>query len=145
MQILIIIIGIFLIAFNYKAIKKEKGSFNNTLNRAENNINDSSIEIGQMRREFAETVLELQQDIESLKDEIKQLKANKSETTKIPKDNDIKNDNINKSEDNGSESNNIKINEVGKFLKDGLSVEEIAEKLAIGKGEVLLIKELFVK
>lgn len=151
MQILIIIIGIFLIAFNYKAVRNEKNTFNKSLSKAENGINDSDIEIGLMRKEFAETILELQQDIEELKDEIKNLKSGGIQSYEEPqniessKDNINKNDNISKIEENNSLPNNVKIDEIDKLLKDGLSVEEIAERLAIGKGEVLLIKELFIK
>ena len=151
MQILIIIIGIFLIAFNYKAVRNEKNTFNKSLSKAENGINDSDIEIGLMRKEFAETILELQQDIEELKDEIKNLKSGGIQSYEEPqniessKDNINKNDNISKIEENNSLPNNVKIDEIDKLLKDGLSVEEIAERLAIGKGEVLLIKGLFIK
>lgn len=45
---------------------------------------------------------------------------------------------------NGLE-NSIKVNEVSKLLEEGHTVEKICEILNIGKGEVILIKELYSK
>ncbi|MCS4467817.1 helix-turn-helix domain-containing protein [Clostridium botulinum] len=45
---------------------------------------------------------------------------------------------------NGLE-NSTKVNEVSKLLEEGHTVEEICEILNIGKGEVILIKELYSK
>ncbi len=42
-------------------------------------------------------------------------------------------------------SNNIRINEIKKMLDENLPMDEIAEKLNIGKGELLLIKDLYIK
>lgn len=44
-----------------------------------------------------------------------------------------------------SNLNNIKVAEIDKLVKQGFSDEQIAEKMKIGKGEVLLIKELYLK
>lgn len=65
--ILLLFIGTMLIVLNVNAIKKEKKSFSSTLKDKEDNIKDYQIEIGQLRRELSETVLELQQEIEDLK------------------------------------------------------------------------------
>ncbi|HCO74837.1 MAG TPA: hypothetical protein DIT16_08300 [Clostridium sp.] len=42
-------------------------------------------------------------------------------------------------------SNSLKVEEVKELLGEGLSEESIAQRLNIGKGEVLLIKELYLK
>lgn len=107
-----------------------------------------------MRKEFAETVLELQEEIEELKNKI-----DTKENTEIDenKDKEIFDDEITNVSSGPSQnekaaddkeqenSNNVKVNEIEKLVKKGLSVEEIAEELGIGKGEVLLIKELFIR
>ncbi len=41
--------------------------------------------------------------------------------------------------------NSLKVEEVKALLAEGLSEEGIAQQLNIGKGEVLLIKELYLK
>jgi len=45
----------------------------------------------------------------------------------------------------GNENKNVKINEVSKLLESGLTTDEVSHKLGISKGEVLLIKELYLK
>lgn len=42
-------------------------------------------------------------------------------------------------------SNNLKVEDVKTLFQQGLTVEEVAAKLNIGKGEVLLIKELYLR
>ncbi len=158
LPLLIIIIGIILIFLNLKAIKKEDRSFEKILEREEvNNNKDYDLEILGIRKDMAETVLELQKEIEELKLSINSLK--KSE---VKVDNIINNDNYNKNSlktDVVSEidfSNKIettkeetlkseKQRKVKILLDKGLTDDEICEKLSIGKGEVLLIKSLLKK
>lgn len=234
--IALIVIGILLIVLNVNAIKKEKRSFSSALKNEEENMTDYQIEIGKFRREFSETVLELQKEIEGLrsKEEINskvkedlQEKTHKHENNSInindsfgnkelielinkewdvdklsPKVNKLKrnypkkeikqhireeveehdysihskdsyeenvksnkeelvkenvdiNSDENKNVDNelngqdkvvvNNKGNGSKVNEIKSLLDEGLSIEEIAEKIGIGKGEVLLIKDLYVK
>jgi hypothetical protein len=289
--ILLLFIGAVLIVLNVNAIKKEKKSFSGTLKDKENNMQDYEIEIGKIRRDLSETVLELQQEIEALKEEkktnnlkevrnednredrgfyknlyegnsendekiisenlksqdveqrpteifIKELETvqndklnekdkneiehkpinviesvtesnvveqNKEEAEKEPEkqneesfnekkdekiiieekrgkntnqnyrannnqrkktkqnknyanktnnslnnypkvDENNKRDEISKSnESSKSSGNNVKVNEIKTMLDEGLSIDEISEKIGIGKGEVLLIKELYIK
>ena len=65
--IILIIVGIFLIALNFNAMRKEKKSFQEKLNVKQNEMGNCELEIGKMRKEFAETILELQKEIEDLK------------------------------------------------------------------------------
>lgn len=187
----LLLIGVFLIAININTIRKEKNSFSTILNNSENNMKDYELEIGKLRKEFAETILELQKEIEELKAERKsdtqhKYLENDDENNKdlhkeykdeknidnilnnkmveieniindinydvirnenqVAKDDveEIINDDKNKEKGNSSK-NSIKIDEISRLLDEGLSVDEIAEKIGMGKGEVLLIKELYIK
>lgn len=147
----IFLIGIFLIVFNVKALKKEKVPFDNMLSYRVDNMNEVEIKLGELRREFTEDIFELQKEIEQLKTE-KNIQKYASSTEVIPEsiDNIYNNEIINNELDKNSlyyeaENNNVKVNEIGRLLKQGLDIDEVAEKLSIGKGEVLLIKELYLK
>lgn len=263
--ILLLFIGTILIVLNVNAIKKDKKSFSGTLKDKEDNIKDYQIEIGQLRRELSETVLELQKEIEALKlkretnnnfkkerydnnledtelytslyeensyndekkitketededfeqdfrkellkgiesmqnnklneqekneikyedkkiveqiiennavqqneyedkkeaelqrediyeikDEVQQQGENKQQSEEKKKnyikktDNGLNNYNIT-NENNKSSYNSVKVDEIKEMIDNGLSVDEISEKIGIGKGEVLLIKELYIK
>lgn len=169
MFVFIIIIGVVLIAFNFRAIYKDKKSFKGVLHSAEYNIEDIDVKIGELRREFAESLLDIQKEIEELKNQDENESNindfNKKEilnTKEIKKNNDNKSidnfqDNIAKkilNENNTTESsvnenkktnNNLKVQDIEKLLAKNKSIDEIAEILEIGKGEVLLIKELYLK
>ncbi len=207
----LLLIGILLIALNINAIRKEKRTFSNVLEHSENSMKDYDLEIGKLRKEFAETVLELQKEIEDLKadrelsgndtylednhrsdnkektennyknedyilnkmdveyenisgsnDVINSIDTNENNTSanyliddSTPindiDENNTEEENINKNNEayqkKGSsvKRNNVKVDEISKLLDEGLSVDEISEKIGIGKGEVLLIKELYIK
>ncbi|WML35425.1 hypothetical protein [Clostridium sp. OS1-26] len=207
----LLLIGILLIALNVNAIRKEKKTFSNVLEHSENSMKDYDIEIGKLRKEFAETILELQREIENLKADRElsendiyienDYRSNNKEKTEnnyknedyILNKEDIKYENISGSKDvinsidvnennafvnyliddstpingidenntvdkninktneayqkkdNNVKHNNVKVEEISKLLDEGLSVDEISEKIGIGKGEVLLIKELYIK
>jgi len=227
--VFLLLIGIVLIGLNVNAIKKEKKSFSGTLKDKENNMQDYEIEIGKLRRDLSETVLELQKEIEALKatresNNLKEVrynddlenkdfsknlygrnshnddkmvnrhlkpknveehqeenfekefesaqsdKLNEKDKNEIEyksvKDTETVNasnieeqnaENYNNKTNNGlniydivdenkkSNENNVKVTEIRAMLHNGLSVDEIAEKIGIGKGEVLLIKELYIK
>ncbi|ENK1242654.1 hypothetical protein P9J83_04905 [Clostridium sporogenes] len=200
---LLIAIGAILILINFKAIKKEKGSFSETLKDSIENIDEYKEEMGLIRKEFAETLIDIQKEIEYLKKELnvlkytyennmeakdsykknhdanypkdsnnnllkanyihnkdnenisqgiskkiinKKNKNNLEKKSKSTKDN-LKNKNIENDNYRNSleDDNSIKVNKVNKLLKEGRTVEEICEILNIGKGEVILIKELYLK
>ncbi|WP_409068633.1 hypothetical protein ACFLKB_15685 [Clostridium sp. FAM 1755] len=200
---LLIAIGAILILINFKAIKKEKGSFSETLKDSIENIDEYKEEIGLIRKEFAETLIDIQKEIEYLKKELNVLKYTyennmeakdsykKNHDANYPKDSNnnllkanyihnkdnenisqgisekiinknnknnlekkskstkdnLKNKNIENDNYKNSleDDNSIKVNKVNKLLKEGRTVEEICEILNIGKGEVILIKELYLK
>nr|WP_242947144.1 hypothetical protein [Clostridium haemolyticum] len=47
--------------------------------------------------------------------------------------------------DSYEETNSLKLKQVQELIDKGLSVEEIANILKVGKGEILLIRELYLK
>lgn len=158
MPFFLIIIGIILIVINIKALKKEDNSFENILRNKEEKIENYEVDIAQLRREFSETIIDLQREIYDLKAELTKFKNNKydkelynsyddsleeileektnEEKRKILKDN-------NEEKINDSKLVADKVNSVHKLMEAGLNDEEICEKLGIGKGEVLLIKGLY--
>jgi hypothetical protein len=158
LPILIILIGIILIILNIKAIKKDDKSFEGILKREEvNNDRDYGLEIISIRKDLAETILDLQKEIEDLKISINDIK-----NTRILDDNKNVIENCKKedfdsvaTEDVISEINfsnkgkipndklpNDKLQKVKELLDNGLTEDQICEELSIGKGEVLLIKSL---
>lgn len=178
MPYIILLIAFLLIFFNVRAMKKEKMSFLSNFENASADMNEYDIKLGEIRREFSETILELQKEIEDLKLKLEKNSFNETKRLKLHEDfemeaesgerknlnTDINNNSIDKDEDKienldynnieeensqnidiKEESNNIKINEIETLINKGLSVDEISEKLGIGKGEVLLIKELYLK
>lgn len=160
LPIFIIILGIVLILLNYRIIKKEDKSFEKILEREENtNFRDYDVEIIKIRKDMAETVLELQKEIEELKLSISSIKERQIE---YDNKSNIDNSNIYEIETNEAVISNIdfsnkmdvkkegsmrseKQKKVKILLDKGLSDDEICEKLSIGKGEILLIKNLLIK
>lgn len=165
-SIMLLIIGSLLIFINIRTINKEKNSFKGILNKEEINLQGVQIEIGKLRKEFAETLLELQTEILYLKKKIDNKysihknnleyhKENENNNDKIEdivdidfnKVKNIKNDQELKESnlDSYEETNSLKLKQVQELIDKGLSVEEIADILKVGKGEILLIRELYLK
>jgi hypothetical protein len=147
MAIGLICVGIFLIYINVKAIQKDKDSFKYKYDNAKDNMEEFQVEIGKLRKEFAETILELQNEIVELRsntveavnetDRTEEKIVETGEKSIKPKEDAIENSNMN--------DNNIKIEKIHDLLDDGFTVDQIADKLQLGKGEVILIKELYLK
>ena len=152
MPILIILAGVLLIYFNYKGLKKEDKSFLSILHNEEENISDTDLEIGKLRREFSETILELQKEIIELK-EVKQYNyprdnsyqlednTNDESYTKIDT---LIDDEIDIAEEENETENQVisRMNVIKDLIDKGYTDEDICESLSMGKGEVLLIKSL---
>lgn len=159
MFLLLIIIGVSLILLNLNAIKKEDNSFSSILKREESTANrDYDVEIISIRRDLAESILDIQKEMEEMKKSIKnignsdKLAENYSENIKVDdiiindKVNNIENQNvavISEIDFTSSKKKINKVDEVKSLVENGFSDEEICEKMSIGKGEVLLIKGLF--
>ena len=174
MVFILIIIGIFLILLNIKAIKKEDNSFSSILKREESiTSRDYDVEIISIRKDLAESILDIQKEMEEIKNSIINInnkdgdKINYLENIeeKVRKDDSIINDiksiegdnvmssiksngedvisEINFANTNNESNKTNKVDEVKRLVENGLTDEEICEKMAIGKGEVLLIRGLF--
>lgn len=190
--IALLLISLGFIIVSSKSIYKEKQeqnrieeyNFAGILNRSEENIDDYKIEIGKLRKEFAETLLEIQGEIVELEnkiDTLSEINTNESnasnntnntnntinttnevdlisltEEMKDTVDISINNEktaemsnstevNLDEKADSSNEKNGVKIKEVERLMEKGLTIDEISDALKIGKGEVLLIKELYLK
>lgn len=159
--IILLAIGIILVLVNYRSLKNENGrSFEATLSKAAIRTNDYDLELIKLRKEFAETILELQNEIEGLKDKFNNDAEHKEEVrindyAEQITNEDFYDDDINEeletldddedNSDTSQQSNNVKVKEIEKLLQEGLSIDLISEKLGIGKGEVLLIEKLYLK
>ena len=168
MPISLIIIAGLLITLNIRAIKKEERSFKEVLTQKENSMTPTDIAIGKIRKDIAESILELQKDIEYLKnnmikyDKQEEKKHNdimlnkgaieseeKSEFSNLVKEMEkvkhvqlVKDDEF---KNLGEIKENDKVIEVIKLFSNGKEVDEICGELNLNRGEVLLIKELYKK
>lgn len=145
MIIFLLTIGIILIIYSALGIKKEEKGFNNFLQGSFENAKDEKLEIGILRKEIAETLTEIQKDLVSMEDEIAELKTFKETLKNVKESNSSLNINFDcKKADNIKSAENKKL-EIKKLLEEGHSVEEISANFNIGKGEVLLIRDLYQK
>lgn len=127
--VILFLFGIALVVFNARAVLKEKHSFKNDLELREKSFGDTDMEIGEIRKEFGETIFEIQQQIEDLK-------KNKENHDIIE----------NEEPENKLENyNNVKIDEIKKMIDEDVPIDEISEKTGIGKGELILIKQLYIR
>lgn len=146
MPISLIIIGALLIFLNYKAIKKDKNTFSNVLKYKKEDITEFEVKLGAIRKDMAESLTELQQEILELK--IKSTNRTISQednNVSLKRDNEIEYLLEGKEEVINDISKKGKSERIKELLDMGLTEDEICEKLSIGKGEVLLVKGLFKK
>ena len=129
--ILIVTIGILLIWINRKEFKVKNSASKEVLINKTDTITEVEIEIQNLRRDFAETIGVLQMDIKNLSKDIDNLKG-----TQVTEESIIEND-----FSNSGKSNNVE--EVKRLIEQGISIDDICKILSIGKGEVLLIKDLY--
>jgi len=87
MPLILLIIGLVLIIYNYRAIKREGKvkqednslniSFQSVLQDNKEELNDYKMEIGLLRKNIAESLTELQEEIVDIKNNLNRLKNNK--------------------------------------------------------------------
>lgn len=160
MSFVLLSLGIILVVLNINALKKEKNSFNSVFHYKEENMEEFEVKLGELRREISETILELQKEIQELKkakgensniiaDNLENEYEEITESLKadMPDANEskVKEEVVTNKEEKRIKNNSIKIDEIERLLCEGFKAEEIGAKLGIGKGEVLLIKELYLK
>ena len=148
MPVILILIGFIFIIYSYISMKKTKNldlnnnkkednSFQGILRDNERDLSDYKFELGILRKDIGESLNELQQEILEIKKALnlfneKDLINEDRYDTKVH--NSI-NENYYKE---SSKASNIR-----ELLKDGLTDEEISEKLSVTKGEILLVKGLY--
>lgn len=148
MPVILILIGFIFIVYSYISMNKEKNldinddkkednSFKSILRNNERDLSDYKFELGVLRKDIGESLNELQQEILEIKKALnlfneKDLINEDRYDTKVH--NSI-NENYHKE---SSKALNIR-----ELLKDGLTDEEISEKLSVTKGEILLVKGLY--
>lgn len=150
---------------------KLDSSFKDVYENTESKITPSQIEIIKLRNEVADTFLELQKDIENINNKVdKMLLQNQNSSINKKLKSNVKLDKISKSEktekaeinydvniekEKKSQKKNeirqdyfnagVRIEDIQNLIKSGLSDDEISKKLQVSKGEILLIKELYLK
>ncbi|CAM2803922.1 hypothetical protein HAHI6034_09680 [Hathewaya histolytica] len=148
--LLLLIIGISLIIYGMLSIKREEDKFSRVLKDKENNMSNSGMELGELRKDIGETFTEIQRDILKLQEELNILKQStafleKPHTHNI--DENIIKGNKKEADNNfnmySKESN--KKDEIKKLLQDNESIDYICDKYKMGRGEVLLIRDLYTK
>ena len=180
MQVILIILGIILIVYSCSCIRKEsneikKTAFGDTLKNSEDELNDYKIELVRLRKDIAESLTELQEEIVEIKTKLnmtteninmdenkidtvnssnlkENIESHKNEKNYISENEFLINSDI----DDGvvsdiDFSNNIgkievrKVEEIKKLLDKGLTEEEVCHTLSVSKGEILLVRDLFKK
>jgi len=152
---LLVLVGVLLIVLNFHSINNDKGLFKENLSSSIENIDENQIKMGKLRVDIAESFLDLQTRMQQMKEEsdllrqrVITLEGNKSKLKKIDKIIDepiILNSIYQANTDSNNPEMDLKINDVQKLLDMGVSIDEVAVKLCIGKGEVILIKNLYLK
>jgi hypothetical protein len=153
MNIFLIVVGLVLILINFIPKRNKANSFVDILKNEEDLSNDYDIELMAIRKDMAESILDLQSEIAELREIINKTNKNNNEydIKKMDKTNDI----VEEMEDysplvNEINYNNSNIEEkttktdiIRKMISEGHSDDDICEELNIGKGEVLLIRGLY--
>ena len=160
MTALLIFIGLILIILNVIAIKKQNKSFDGVLGNAMGDVQNNDIIVGELRQEFSESILELQSEIMDMKEIMeknnKSIKNNETMFNKNENETIVEENNYivgDKTDDitpiapieELHNDNSSKIEEIKKLFSEGLSLNEISEVTHLGKGEVLLIKDLYIR
>lgn len=148
MPVILILIGFIFIVYSYISMKKEKNldinddkkednSFKSILRNNERDLSDYKFELGVLRKDIGESLNELQQEILEIK-----------KALNLFNEKDLINENRYDTKVHNSINENYykessKASNIRELLKDGLTDEEISEKLSVTKGEILLVKGLY--
>ena len=141
MEIFIIIVGLILIISNYKKVFNEEITFADELKLKKKD--ELSVKLIELRSEIGESFLQEQQEIEELKTKIYEVNEEVNFLKEALKDTQLKKGNNKKQKDKKDSIDNVKVEEIRELLIENVPIEDICHKTGAGKGEVLLIKELF--
>lgn len=134
---ILILFGIILIIVNIKAINKEEKSFSSVLKYKKEDISEIEVEIGRLRKDLAESLTELQEEILEIRSMVE---GKKVESVDVESLLDINEEDVINEINTSSKAVTIK-----ELIDLGHTDDEICEKLSLGKGEVLLVRGLYKK
>lgn len=149
MPFILIVIGVILVVLNYKALKKDESSFSDVLKYKQKDMTEVEVEIGAIRRDIAESLTELQKEILDIKQHINFNNNLEDIKENLETDEELISSNLNSLDEEVDVINEIdnknKTGVIRELISLGLNDEEICEKLSLGKGEVLLVRNLYKK
>lgn len=138
--------------FNQDKTKEKNKDFKREFTDVFEGFSNENAEIGQIRKDIAESLTDLQKEIIKINKRIDNIQSSKKQNENFSSilqkaDNSPSNDN-NEDKYEGvinDISLDSKTKSIKKLLDKGLSDDEICKKLSVGKGEVLLVKGLYKK
>ena len=149
MPFILIVIGVILVVLNYKALKKDESSFSDVLKYKQKDMTEVEIEIGAIRRDIAESLTELQKEILEIKQHINFNNNVEDIKENLETDEELISNNLTSIDEEVDVINEIdnknKTEVIRELISLGLNDDEICEKLSLGKGEVLLVRNLYKK
>ena len=149
MPFILIVIGVILVVLNYKALKKDETSFCDMLKYKQKDMTEVEVEIGAIRRDIAESLTELQKEILDIKQHINFNNNVEDIKENLETDEELISNNLTYLDEEVDVINEIdnknKTEVIRELISLGLNDEEICEKLSLGKGEVLLVRNLYKK
>lgn len=147
MPFILIVIGVILVVLNYKALKKDESSFSDVLKYKQKDMTE--VEIGAIRRDIAESLTELQKEILEIKQHINFNNNVEDIKENLETDEELISNNLTSIDEEVDVINEIdnknKTEVIRELISLGLNDDEICEKLSLGKGEVLLVRNLYKK
>ena len=149
MPFILIVIGVILVVLNYKALKKDESSFSDVLKYKQKDMTEVEVEIGAIRRDIAESLTELQKEILEIKQHINFNNNVEDIKENLQTDEELISNNLTSIDEEVDVINEIdnknKTEVIRELISLGLNDDEICEKLSLGKGEVLLVRNLYKK
>ncbi len=157
MPLILLIIGIVIIVYNYRAIKREGVtkqedssfdiSFQSVLQENKEEFNDYKMELGLLRKDIAESLTELQEEIFDIKKDIHRLKNDDSHRLKNDNLHRLKNDNSHRLKKNKDYrlKNDNKMYENKEGLKNNYSIAENDIIININQSDDILKDEEEIK
>lgn len=141
MEAFLILIGIILIIYGGISIRKQKlkndesrDLFKNVLEKNENELTDYQLEIGKLRKYVGESLSDLQQEILEIKIKLDMIKEN-----------DFNYDNIENDHTSRLMEMTKKTLDISELIEKGYKDEDICKELSVTKGEILLVRNLYMK
>ncbi|CUN87423.1 Uncharacterised protein [Clostridium paraputrificum] len=149
MPFILIVIGVILVVLNYKALKKDESSFSDVLKYKQKDMTEVEVEIGAIRRDIAESLTELQKEVLEIKQHINFNNNVEDIKENLETDEELISNNLTSIDEEVDVINEIdnknKTEVIRELISLGLNDDEICEKLSLGKGEVLLVRNLYKK